>query len=255
MKILILIALCFLISCSSSEKKFKDYSSLGEPTDRDYIDHMAFTGSEYLANNETREIKLRVESIQYLDQIHERIVTNNERLLKNEFKPRYHVILDKIPFIFSLPEAQFYISSGLIQKYLKSEELFIAALTSEILKSDRNIYEKKILIPLGFYNTEKMILLTRLKPATKNQVNEWTYFVLKRAGFDPTAFLNWIQIQNRNSLDFSPYLGDVVGISKEEHLFKNFLSKQGASGAEKKIIEANSSKAFYKLLNNIASNQ
>ena len=93
--------------------------------------------------------------------------------------------------------------------------------------------------------------MTRLKPETKYQVNEWTYVVLKRAGYDPTAFLNWIQVQNRNTLDFSFYLGDSFGISKEEHFFKNFMTKQGTMGVEKKITEANSSKAFYKLLNNI----
>ena len=113
-------------------------------------------------------------------------------------------------------------SSGLIEKYLKSEELFVAAFAAEILKSDRNIYEKRIMIPLGFYSTEKMIQLARLKQETKYQVNEWAYIVLKRSGYDPTAFLNWIQVQNRNTLDFSLYLGDAVSISKEEHFFKNF---------------------------------
>ncbi|RPJ78518.1 MAG: hypothetical protein EHM20_03730 [Alphaproteobacteria bacterium] len=165
------------------------------------------------------------------------------------------MIINKTPFILSLPKAQFFISSGLVEKYLKSEELFVAALAAEILKSDRNLYEKKIMIPLGFYNTEKMLKLTRLKPETKYQVNEWTYFVLKRAGFDATAYLNWIQVQNRNTLDFSLHLGDAVGISKEEYVFKNFMTRQGVVGVEKKINEANSSKSFYKLLNNIASNK
>jgi hypothetical protein len=49
------------------------------------------------------------------------------------------------------------------------------------------------------------------------------------------------------------FLGDSVGISKEEHLFKNFMTKQGVLGVEKRFNEANSSKNFYKLLNNVAS--
>jgi hypothetical protein len=255
MKTVVIISLFFLAACSSSNKKFADYSHLSEPTDQDYIDHLASVGADYLANDETHEIKLKTDSLEYLGQIYERIITNNELLFTHEFKPRFHVIKNKTPFIFSLPHAQFFMSSGLIEKYLKSEELFVAALAAEILKSDRNIYEKRIMIPLGFYNTEKMIQMARLKQETKYQVNEWTYIVLKRSGYDPTAFLNWIQVQNRNTLDFSLHLGDAIGISKEEHFFKNFMTKQGAVGVEKKINEANSSKAFYKLLNNIASNK
>jgi hypothetical protein len=245
----------FLTSCGSSSRKGVEFLHAGGATDRDYIEHLASLGQKYLASDETHEIKLRLDSIQFLEQIYERIITNNELLFTPEFKPQFHIILTKTPFIFSLPRSQFFISSGLIEKYLKSEELFVAALTLEILKSERNIYEKKIIIPLGWYSTGDMIQITRIKQDNKYQLNEWTYVVLKRAGFDPTAYLNWIQIQNRNTLDFSPYLGDASGISKEEHLFKNFMTKQGIMGVDKKMNEANSSKAFYKLLNNIEKNK
>lgn len=255
MKTSFLIILLCLLSCATTDKSAKNYSSLGKPTDRDYIDHLASAGGDYLSYDETKEIKLNKESIQYLETLHERILSNNELLLHQKAKPTFHIILNKTPFIFSLPRAQFYISNGLIEKYLKSEELFVAAFAAEVLKSDRNIYEKKMMIPLGFYSTEKMIQLTRLKLETKYRINEWSYLVLKRSGFDPSAYLNWIQVQNRNTLDFSLYLGDAIGISKEEHFFKNFMAKQGIAGVEKKINEANSSKPFYKLLNNIASNK
>jgi hypothetical protein len=128
----------------------------------------------------------------------------------------------------------------------------VAALAAEVLRSQRLIYEKKILIPLGFYNSEKMINLTRLKLGTKQKVNEWTYFILKRSGYDSSAYLNWIQVQSRNTLDFSVFILDPVSLSKEEQLFKNFISKQGFLNIEKKLSESNSSKEFYKLLSNIA---
>lgn len=255
MKIFIVVTILILTSCSTLDKSLKDYSHLGEPTNRDYIDHLASAGIDYLSHDETREITLNKDSMQFLNSVYERIVSNNVLLLAQNARPSFHVIINKTPFILSLPKAQFFISSGLVEKYLKSEELFVAALAAEILKSDRNLYEKKIMIPMGFYSTEKMLKLTRLKAETKFQVNEWTYFILKRAGFDATAYLNWIQVQNRNNLDFSLHLGDVVGISKEEYVFKNFMTRQGVVGVEKKINEANSSKSFYKLLNNIASNK
>ncbi len=256
MKLFIIAIITILFSsCATSSKSLNDYSNLSEVTEHDYIDHLASIGPVYLKSEDIHEIKLKPDSVHFLEKIYERIVSNNEVLLTHEYKPQFHVIISKTPFLFSLPKAQFFLSSGLIERYLKSEELFVAAIVSEILKSDRNIYEKRVMIPLGFYNTEKMIQIAKLRSETKYQVNEWSYFVLKRAGFDASAYLNWIQVQNRNTLDFSLLLGDAIGISKEEHLFKNFMAKQGIAGVEKKIIEANSSKGFYKLLNNIASNK
>lgn len=257
MKLLALFTFILLAvtGCSSISKMDKDHSGLSEPVDRDYIDFMASMGEVYLRSEDIHEIKLNSESLQYLDQVYERILSNNEILMSRGPKARFHIIKSKAPFFFSLPKAQFFMSSGLVERYLKSEELFVSALASEILKSNRNIYEKKMMIPLGFYSSEKMILMTRLRPETKFKINEWTYFVLKRAGYDSSAYLNWIQVQNRNTLDFSLFLGDAVVISKEEHLFKNFMAKQGVIGVEKKMNEANSSKAFYKLLNNITDHK
>lgn len=252
MKILLLCLFILFSGCSTSNKDQRDFSRLSEPATKDYVDHMAAMGEIYLKSEDVKELKLKMDTLQFLEQLYERIVSNNEILLSKNHKPRFHFILNKIPFIFSLPGAQFFISTGLMEKYLKSEELFVAALSAEVLKSDRKIYEKRLLIPLGYLNTERMIQATRLQPETKFLLNEWSYFVLKRAGFDASAYLNWIQVQNRNTLDFSLYLGDAIGISKEEYLFKNFMAKQGVASVEKKINEANSSKAFYTLLNNIA---
>ena len=250
----LLILMAAIVSCGSDTKKITiDASNLGTLQTKDYIDHLASASKDYLAYEETKTIKLRPGTIEFLENVYERLVSNNQLILNIVEKPSFYIIQHKSPFLFSLPRSQFFFSSALIEKYLKSEELFVAAFAAEVVRSQRFIYEKRIMIPLGFYNTEKMIALTRLKFATKAQVNEWTYFVLKRAGYDSSAYLNWIQVQNRNTLDFALFLGDSLGISKEEHLFKNFMTKQGVLGVEKKFNEANSSKDFYKLLNNIVS--
>lgn len=251
MKILFISLMLLLTACGSQSRNLKDFSHLSEPATEDYVDHLASLGDVYLSSADITEVKLKNESSVFLEQVYDRIVSNNEILLSKNNKPKFHFIINKTPFIFSLPNAQFFLSSGLVEKYLKSEDLFVAAIAAEVLKSDRYIYEKRLMIPLGYLNTERMIQITRLRPETKYQVNEWCYFLLKRAGFDASAYLNWIQVQNRNTLDFSLYLGDALGISKEEHLFKNFMAKQGIASVEKKLNEANSSKAFYNLLNNI----
>ena len=238
-------------ACSTSKDKAINYSGLGDYQTKDYIDHLAAAGKDYLNNDEIKTIKLRPESVEFLEGVYDRIVSNNQALLIVNDKPSFFIIQSKSPFLFSLPKLQFFFSSALIEKYLKSEELFVAAFASEVVKSQRYIYEKNILLPLGYYSTEKMLKFTRLKYEDKEQVNEWTYFILKRAGYDSSAYLNWIQIQNRNTLDFAMFLGDPLGISREEQLFKNFMSKQGVLGVEKRFNEANSSKEFYKFLNNI----
>lgn len=245
---------CLLTACSSGTKdNVIDYSDIGTIQTNDYIDHLAAAGTSYLNYEETKVIKLRPETYDFLQGIYDRIVSNNQILLNKTDKPKFFIIEHKSPFIFSLPKSQFFFSTALIERYLKSEELFVAAFAAEVLRSQRSIYEKTLMLPLGFYSTDKIIRLTRLKSDTKIQVNEWTYLVLKRAGYDSSAYLNWIQIQNRNTLDFSMFLGDSMGISKEEHLFKNFITKQGVMGVDKRFNEANSSKNFYKLLNNVVS--
>jgi hypothetical protein len=242
------------VSCSTNTNKNAiNYEGIGELKTQDFIDHLAAAGGDYLAYEETKIIKLRPDTIEFLETIYDRLVSNNQLILNLNERPTIYIIQHKSPFLFSLPKSQFYFSTSLIERYLKSEELFVAAFAAEVVRSQRFIYEKQIMLPLGFYSTEKMIGLTKLKFETKQQVSEWTYFVLKRAGYDATAYLNWIQIQHRNTLDFAMFLGDSVGISKEEHLFKNFMTKQGVLGVEKRFNEANSSKNFYKLLNNVAS--
>jgi hypothetical protein len=240
-------------ACSTNKGKTIDMTGIGELKTKDYVDHLAAAGRDYLNHEEIKTIKLTSESSNFLAETYERLVSNNQAILNINEKPSFTIIQHKSPFVFSLPRSQFFFSSTLIERYLKSEELFVAAFAAEVVKSQRYIYEKRIMLPLGFYNTEKMIQMTRLKFETKEQVNEWTYFVLKRAGYDSSAYLNWIQVQNRNTLDFALFLGDPIGISREEQVFKNFMSKQGILGVEKRFNEANSSKDFYKFLNNIVS--
>jgi hypothetical protein len=245
----------YLIGCSHTPNSGFDFSSLGNPTDRDFVDHLASTGEVFLKSDGVQEMKLGKESQKFLSSIYDRLVLNNEALFSSKARPIFHFIKNKTPFLFSLPNSQFFFSSGLLEKYLKSEEIFVAALATEIIRSQRLIYEKKIIIPIGNLSVEKMVTLCRLRSEVKVSINEWAYAILKRSGFDASAYLNWIQVQNRNTLDFSFMLGDAVGISKEEHLFKNYLSKQGIASVEKKINEANSSKEFYKLINNVVGTQ
>lgn len=249
---LILTFIFLLFGCSSKSKNIVDLSDISSMKKDDYIDHLAQVGDDYIKSDEIKIIKISEKSKKFLEKIYERIVFNNQQLLNQSYTPEFNFVKHNSPFLFSLPKGKFYFSTAIMTKYLKSEELFIAAFAAEIVRSQRAIYEKRQIYPTGVYTTERLIQLTRLKAETKQRVNEWTYFVLKRAGYDSTAYLNWIQTQNRNTLDFAFYLGDLYGISREEHLFKGFITKQGIVEGDRTFNESNSSTNYYSLLQQMA---
>lgn len=243
--------LLILISCANNNKTINILSENKLEINKNYADQLAYFGNFFLNTDGIQKINLSKESISYLEKIYLRIISSNEHLFEKKNSPKFYIIKSNSPFIFSLPNSQFFISQSLLKHYLKSEDLFIAALAFEILKSERNLYEKKKLIPLGFCSLEKILNLVKVDNEIKNHINEWSYVVLKRSGYNASAYLNWIQVQNRNILDFSFYLGDVVSISKEEFSFKNFIAHQGLNDSDKKNLESNSSKEFYKILTEI----
>ena len=74
--------------------------------------------------------------------------------------------------------------------------------------------------------------------------------MLRRAGYDASAYLNWLQTQNKNTLDFTLQYGVTRTLSREEFLYKNFLVTQGFSDKEDGFL-VNSSASFYKLLKEV----
>ena len=107
---------------------------------------------------------------------------------------------------------------------------------------------RPILLPLNYISTPEIISLVQLPTHIKYNLNKWTYHVLNQVGTDASAYLNWLQIQNKNSLNFSMVLGGVNNITKEEYQFKKFISKlesNKVNSADEKIV---SSKKFYNFL-------
>jgi hypothetical protein len=219
---------------------------------QDYMAQLAFLSGEYINSPGIQTIRISGRSRHYLTSIYHRIVEHSELILEYNLSPKFYIIKNKTPFYFSLPGSQFFLSSSLVKKFLKNEHLLVAALSHEIVKSQRNIYLKKAVVPIGFLSTEKMLSLTRLPLKIKMEVNKWTYYVLGRAGYDSSAYLNWLQTQNKNTLDFMFQLGSSKKISKEEFLFKNFVVKQGiVEKMNRSRQPSNSSKSFYHFVNEV----
>jgi hypothetical protein len=259
MKIISIILISTLMaSCSTMREWANDLinnpqnKKVQQYENKDYMDQLAYLGGEYLNTPGVKTIRLSGRSRNYLKSIYHRVVENSELILEYNVSPKFYIISNKIPFYFSLPGSQFFMSSGLVKKFFKNEHLLVAALSHEIVKSHRSIYQKKSVVPIGFLSTEKMLSLTSVPLKIKMEVNKWTFYVLKRAGYDSTAYLNWLQTQNKNTLDFMFQLGSGKQISKEEFLFKSFIVKQGIIEKANKLKgPSNSSKSFYKFVSEI----
>lgn len=249
-----LACLLLLSSCSSWIKYFQstdDYRSQivgAQHLDEDYIDHLASLSRDYLSAPDVSRIALSEDSEEYLADLYSKIVQNNELVFSKKENPRFFIIDDETPFYFSLPKAQFFFSSGLIKRYFRNEELLVACLTLEIFKSHRAIYQKNTVVPLGYMKTERMLALTRVPSDVKVELNKLSFYAMRRAKRDANAYLNWLQTQNKNTLDFAMQLGDSRSISREEFMFKNFLVSEGQDGLDGLEFEENSSSGFYVLL-------
>lgn len=242
--LLILLSGCSSIrTFFSGEPKIISNTEIKGDLPKDYSDHLAALTKSLIKNPQIKTIRLSKKNKTYLKEIFRRIQANNELLLPKG-DPSFYIINDKTPYIFSLPNYQFFISKGLIKKYFKNESLLISALTFQVVKSGREIYPKAMVFPVGLISIPEVLSITRIPIKSKMEIYKWTFFALRRSELDGTAILNWIQTQNKNTLDFSWQIRDPRGVSREEFLFKNFLVTQGIDQID--LPEINSSKGFYR---------
>ena len=248
--------LFIFVSCSSidfssfsSEKPeeviLSDYNEFG---DVDYVDHLKSFEEIYKERNKKNLVRLNYSSKKYLDSLTENITINNELFFKQDIKASYYIIKSKTPFHFSLPGRKIFFSSSLIKKYIKNEAMLYCVLVYELIRSEKNIYNRTIIIPTKTLNTNRMLSLLRLNTVDKVEIHKWAYYLLKRVGIETDSYLSWLQIKNRNSLDFTLQLGDIQTISREEAMFKAFLIETVSENTNK---YRGSSKKFYTFLNNI----
>lgn len=225
---------------SNSQLKATGYSLYSQ---NDFIDHLNALESAYLKNSDIQQIALSKQSHAFLKNLEKQIKNNNELIFLSRFDLSVKIIKSPTPFYFSLPSGTLFISSGVIQKYIKNEELLTALMAFELIKIEKKLYRKNVIIPVGYVSTDRLISLTRLGLPEKNAINKWAYYILNRSGFDSSQYLSWIQIQNKNTLDFLLHLGDAKSISREESMLKTFITKRNQPKRHK--TKSNSSKGFY----------
>ena len=259
MRYLRLIAIFFLILCGHSCSSYNIFNnqsnsaqqSLGKSYSVDYVEHLKFQGKIYLASPATKTYRLSKKSRDYFESIYKKIVENNELILHQKNNLEVNVIQSDVPFYFSLPGAKFFFSRGLLKNYIKNEGVLVACFSYEILKSLRLLYPKKVTFPKGFIRTEEMLSLTRLPLKARVQLHKWAFNILKRSNFDPYGYLIWLQIQNKNPLDFSFQHGHNSRMIREEYSLKNYILKEVGYLKKRQLVEKNSSREFYNLIRSL----
>lgn len=214
---------------------------------KDYLDQLIYWGEVLPKAPGLEFIRLSDREQIYLQGLISKMVEQNELLLKKNRLPQFFIIKDKRPFYFSLPEGRFFISLGLLQRYILHEGDLISLLTVEMIKSYRYLYYPLISIPTGYISLERMMALVRLNIQERIELNQWVFFVMKRSGYDPYSYLSWIQKLNKNSGDFSMVIGDTKNIVLEEYYYKAFIIEKKFN----KMLEKNSSQDFYFFMHNM----
>lgn len=258
MKSLIIVIIFFFSSCSSinwpswkqekTEEIQLDYYR--EFSDQDYIDHLVNFKDIYLKDKSEKVVRLSSKNNNYLKNVVMDITRKNELFFNQVKESEFYIIESNIPFHFSLPGRKFFFSSSLIKRYIKNETMLYCLIMYELIRSERNIYKKVVIIPTGTLSTSRMLALLRLDTVSKVEIHKWAFYILKRIGIDTDSYLSWLQIKNRNSLDFALQLGDMQSISREEALFKSFLIEEVKSIKTTPLYKG-SSRDFYAFLGNI----
>ena len=254
-----LFILFFIFSSCSSFKLFNFNSSddneiklsgYNEFSQLDYVEHLKSYEDIYRDNEQKNIVKLKPVYENYLSSLIKNISQNNELFYVQEVPSTFYIVKSKIPFHFSLPGRKFFFSSTLLDKYIKNETILYCVLTYELIRSEKLIYNKRIIVPTGNLSTQRILSLLRLNTNDNVEIHKWAYYHLKRIGLETDTYLTWLQVKNRNSLDFIQQLGDTQSISIEESKFKAFLIKNAKNG-KRNIKYKGSSKKFYAFINSI----
>jgi len=249
----VLFLLLFFIACSSAEHKRN--ARLSEQMDRyfdrhysqfenkDYIEQLKVMGISYLQSDLTSTWRPRPRSVQYLQDLIKSLRSKNDILFNKDQKIDLIFIRDAKPFYFSLPEGKIFMSIGLLRKYVEHEQLLVCILAGELIRLEKSLYKKSLIIPASPLSSDRILSLVRLPLEDRMIINKWIYYIVGRAGFEGAQILSWIQVQNKNILDFLPLLGDVKSISREESQLKAYIVKK--MRGEEQHLQRNSSPLFY----------
>lgn len=236
----------FVIPFSKSKKDSLLPDDYQASSRQDYADQMAGLKRAFLETPGIKTIKLDAAVATYLQKICNELISKNEIFFKDLKTANVTILETETPLHFSLPRGEFFLSRGLISKYMKHESMLVSVLAYELVRSEKLLYPKASVVPVGFISLERILAFNRLPLDSKMEVHKWAFHIATRSGYDGEYYLSYLQMQNRNTADFLLNVGDVNQINREESLFKAFLIKNPQPDT---MTKQNSSKEFYTLLN------
>lgn len=248
--------LIFLCSCSLFKQDDEDknivLTNYEKYETEDFSSHLASYEKSFLSTPQVNELKLSGPEYRYIHKLIKKVIFKNKVFFDKKIDPKIFIIKDETPYHFSLPNRKIFLSSGLFKKYVQNESLLICVLIFELIRTEKEIYRKTMTIPTGNMDSKRILPLLRLNASQKMKIHKWAFRLLIKMGIDSDTYLSWLQIQNRNSIDFSMQLGDINVISREEALFKEFIIQN--SRGERKRQYKRSTKAFYSFLRYVRNN-
>ena len=256
MKIVYILALLNLAACghiqnfdffaSDRDLAYDLPNPYREFSEKDYVEQYNHISKTFLESGRVKIVRFPSRQLVYLRGLVESLRENNELLFKNNEDIDFYLISHKAPFYFSSPEGKVFLSLGVMKRYMKNEGSLAAILLYESIRIEKDIYRKNFFIPTGTVSVERMISFSRIDLLQKNRLNKWVYYGLDRSGFDAENFLDWIQLQNKNSLDFALHLGSMKEIVREESELRRFILRKYQG--ENLKNETRSSKDFYRFM-------
>ena len=96
-------------------------------------------------------------------------------------------------------------------------------------------------------NSENFLKLFKIDSEEKIKVDQWVYIVLRRAGYDPGAYLKYLQMRNKINEEGTLVKRSGYDLVREEFMYKSFMVKQKIKGRGASVNKENSSKDFYAL--------
>lgn len=254
MKIIVL--LFVFVSCSylprmpwqDNSKKLlpPNYEYMGST---DYLDHINSLGESFLKSKNINIVSVSKKNQEYLKNIIGQIISNNGNIFKVSRDYKVYIVSSSSPFYFGLPNGKIFLSIALLKKYLTNENLLAIVIAQELMRIEKRIYPKTSIIPVGYMPVERLVNFSRMPFEERVELNKWVFYITRRAGFDSQEVLSFIQLRNKNSLDFTMQIGDGQQVAREESMFKNFLIKQVIDNGDRK--KTNSSKEFYNFSNEV----
>lgn len=249
--ILTLLCSCSLFKGENEDEKLQ-LTNYQKFETKDFSSHLSSFEKSFLNTPEIKELGFDSTRSNYIYSLINKIINNNKVFFSKKDKPKFFIIKDDTPYHFSLPNRKIFLSSGLFKKYIQNESILICVITFELIRSEKEIYKKTMIIPTGNLDSKRLLPLLRLNATQKMKIHKWAFRLLKKLEIDSDTYLSWLQIQNRNSIDFSMHLGDINVISREEALFKEFVIEN--SRGERKRNYKRSTKSFYSFLRYVRNN-